>query len=173
MVGLVWPDGREGSICFQEASRRLETHRLGSCGVVAGTWVAHATAPITLTFQLGEFPLEFRIHNAIISAKVSGPAAKGGIIAGVLDPEEVLPVFAKVAGAIYAPLCDPVDFESIAVQVRATSDIMLDGNNRAGVPCDGISVGIGFTAKRIGDPKTTGSDPAAPDPCLPADAGAD
>ncbi|MCA9593115.1 MAG: hypothetical protein KC776_07385 [Myxococcales bacterium] len=134
--------------------------------VVAGTWVAHATAPITLTFQLGEFPLEFRIHNAIISAKVSGPAAKGGIIAGVLDPEEVLPVFAKVAGAIYAPLCDPVDFESIAVQVRATSDIMLDGSN--GDPtqiCNGISLGIGFDAAAVQLGPLVPPAPDLPDPC--------
>ena len=60
--------------------------------------------------------------------------------------------------------------------IRQASDMLKDGSQAPGVPCDGISVGLGFTGKRVGNPTKVapvGNPP--PDPCTnpPADAGAD
>jgi hypothetical protein len=49
------------------------------------------------------------------------------------------------------------------------------GNNAAGTNCNGISVGLGFTAKQIKNPsKVADLGAASPDPCAapPGDAGA-
>ena len=140
-----------------------------------GTFVgggADATVSVSIGLAGSDFVL--KIHRAIITFDHTAPDALGnGTIAGILSTTELEDEFRRVAGRISVSLCSGGTLDSIVQTVRQARDIMLDGNNRAGVPCDGISVGIGFTAKRIGDPKTTGSDPAAPDPCLPADAGAD
>ncbi|MFI5302793.1 MAG: hypothetical protein ACHREM_32285 [Polyangiales bacterium] len=46
-------------------------------------------------------------------------------------------------------LCQGSAFDSVAQQFRQANDILLDGTNVAGAPCTGISLGVGFEAKRV------------------------
>ena len=64
--------------------------------------------------------------------------------------------------------------DTIKQTIRQASDIREDGTNAAGVPCNAISIGLGFTGKRIGQPKTVAVDEAPPpDPCTAGDGGTD
>jgi hypothetical protein len=90
----------------------------------------------------------------------------------VLDTEKLINGLRKVAGRISTSLCGGSTFDGIAQQIRQTSDILADGTNKAGVPCNAISVGLGFTAKRIKNPsKVSPLGTPSPDPCAAGDAG--
>ena len=62
--------------------------------------------------------------------------------------------------------CGSAPLEALLDQIRAASDIMKDGTQDPNMPCDGISIGVGFTAKRV----QLGGEAPAPeppaDPCL-------
>ena len=84
----------------------------------------------------------------------------------MLDTEELIAAFGQSAGALDATLCDSTALASVVQQLRAASDIMKDGTN--GDPsktCDGISVGIGFSAQSVKLTGRAAPAPAAPDPC--------
>lgn len=38
------------------------------------------------------------------------------------------------------------------MRARAAADILEDGTNAPGVPCDGISIGFGFDARLVANP---------------------
>jgi len=63
-------------------------------------------------------------------------------------------------------------FDGIAAQVVGMQDIMLDGTNTPGVPCNAISIGVKFTAKQIANDATTVDPAPLPNPCA-FDAGTD
>ena len=87
-----------------------------------------------------------------------------GTIAGVMPTEAYIAAMKKAAGRISTSLCQGSALDSLAQQIRQASDILRDGSNIAGVPCDAISIGIGFDATivRLGEIVT----PAAPpNPC--------
>jgi len=93
-----------------------------------------------------------------------GSSAVSGTIAGVMPTDTYIAALKRAAGRISTSLCAGAAFDSIAAQIRQASDILRDGSNMAGVPCDAISIGIGFDATivKIGNVAT----PAAPpNPC--------
>ena len=111
-----------------------------------------------------------QIHKAIVSFDHKSPNdLTNGTIAGVIQREELVESISKVAGSFN--VCDGPTLETLKTTIRQASDIMQDGTNRPGVPCDGISIGIGFNAKRVGPPKTPAGPPAAPVDNCKADGG--
>ena len=66
-------------------------------------------------------------------------------------------------------------FDGIAQQISQASDILKDGTNVPGKPCDGISIGLGFVGKKIANPTKIAADDAAvpPDPCSTDGGGSD
>jgi len=138
-----------------------------------GTFVTpQGTVTISLVFQ--GVALDLEIQKAVIVMDISGDNATNGTIAGVINTEKLVSGLKSVAGRISKSLCGSA-FDGIAQQIQQTSDILSDGTNRSGVPCDAISIGIGFSAKRIGNAtKVAGLGTASPDPCAaPADGGTD
>jgi hypothetical protein len=92
--------------------------------------------------------------------------ATNGTLAGVIDTQQFISILQSVAGQISTSLCSGTAFESIATQIEQASDILGDGTNEAGVPCNAISIGIGFDA--IGAELGGVVTPAAPpNPCSP------
>ena len=150
--------------------------RFSDAYVVRGTFVNGSASKVTLSLAFGGVSLDLTINQAVITFDHSAPgAATNGTIAGVLDTEELINGLKKVAGRISPSLCSGSTFDGIASQIRGASDIMSDGNNAAGSNCNGISVGLGFTAKQIKNPsKVADLGAASPDPCAapPGDAGA-
>ena len=140
--------------------------------VADGTWASGSKGTLDLSIAIQGFELTLSIKGAVITMDVDGTgptaSASNGVIAGVLNTEELISELRKVAGALDASLCEGSTFDSIAQQLRTASDIMADGSN--GDPsktCDGISIGLGFDAQGvtlggIAPPSDPGTDPCAP-----------
>jgi hypothetical protein len=142
--------------------------------VTNGTWVNGTPSDLTLKLLLQGQPLVLQIHHAVLTFHHTVDAAgqdhaTGGIISGVLKTSEFLVEIDEVAAE--QDYCNAagllLDF------IASTSDIMQDGTNAAGQPCDGVSIGLEFDADAIAPPDTViqaidaGGLPA---PCV-ADAG--
>jgi hypothetical protein len=151
--------------------------------VMDGTFVARTSAaPLSIPLVLqshntnhpGETTLPLEIHDAVITFDHVAPAtAAHGTIAGVLDPASFVSAVRALVGRVSPSLCGDV-FAGIAAEMLDAEDILEDGTNAPDVPCDGISIGLGFTAQLVANPTTIGADPPpAIDPCAVWDAGAD
>lgn len=122
--------------------------------------------------------LNLEIHDAIISFRhaPSTRSLEEGTIAGVIDTEELVGSISQIAARLTTDLCRGPTIEGIRSSIRQTSDMLSDGTQDPAKTCNGISVGIGFTAKQVGRPtKEAPPTPAPPDPCdpnAPKDAGA-
>lgn len=145
--------------------------------VVGGTFVngpfGSASNDITISISLSGVALNLTVHKAILTFDHTGATvAANGTIAGVITTTELITGLKSVAGNISTQLCGGSAFDDIAAQITAASDILHDGTNAAGTPCDGISIGLGFTAAQIA-PATQAIAPSSggANPC-DADAGA-
>jgi hypothetical protein len=142
-----------------------------------GTFVNGAGgAVVELSLFIQGVQLSLKINRAAITFDHSAPnEITNGTISGVINTEELVTGIEKVAGRISTQLCGGSTLDTIKQTIRQASDIISDGSNRAGANCDAISIGLGFTGKKIGNAKTLAKDVAPPpDPCTtPADAGTD
>ncbi len=141
--------------------------------VTDGTLVAtDAAEPLVLPMIVVDGLHPLRIHHPTITLTLAS-LDSAGVVAGVLDPEDVVAALQNFAGHISRSLCGSA-FDAIAEQLRDAQDILDDTSNAPGVPCNAISIGIGITARVIANPTTVAADPPAPDFCAPtADAGLD
>jgi hypothetical protein len=114
---------------------------------------------------------QMRIHGATLTFSHAARAdAAAGVIAGVLDAQEISTAFQATCGEVSSILCG-VEFGGVAQQINQAQDILQNGTNASGVSCDGISIGIGFTAALVANPTQVGVEPLPPpDLC---DAGSD
>ena len=147
--------------------------KFGDAYIVNGTFVNGSPGDLTLNLAIGGVALDLAIHSAVIT--FDHPAATkaiNGTIAGVINTEELITGLKTVAGRISTSLCTGSAFESIAQQIRQASDIMSDGSNASGKACNGISIGLGFTADEIGKPSAIAALATPTDnPCTTSDAG--
>ena len=141
--------------------------------VTNGTVVATgATQPIVIPLVFDGKPLVLRIHHPIVTFVPTSSGATDGVIAGVLQADEVAAAARAYVALTYVSDCGP-NWDAYAAAIAEAQDILSDGTNAPGILCDAISIGIGFTAKRIANPTQVGADLSIPDPCGAADAGAD
>jgi hypothetical protein len=142
-----------------------------------GTFVnGSGGATVELALFIQGVQLSLTINRAAITFDHTSPNdITNGTISGVIGTEALVSGIEKVAGRISTQLCGGSTLDTIKQTIRQASDILQDGTNRAGANCDAISIGLGFTGKRIGDPKTVATDAVPPpDPCsTPADGGTD
>ena len=142
-----------------------------------GTFVnGSGGATVELALFIQGVQLSLTINRAAITFDHTAPNdITNGTISGVIGTEALVSGIEKVAGRISTQLCGGSTLDTIKQTIRQASDILQDGTNRAGANCDAISIGLGFTGKRIGDPKTVAVDAVPPpDPCsTPADGGTD
>lgn len=127
-----------------------------------------STDSILISLTLQGQQLALKINKPIITFKHTPPSDLAeGTIAGVIATDELIASIEKVAGSLSPTLCGGAALDAIKDTIRKSSDMLKDGTNRPGVSCDAISVGIGFTAKRVANPteiyKDDGTVP--PDPC--------
>lgn len=131
-----------------------------------------ATVQLSLAIQ-GQ-TLSLTINKAIITFKHQPPNdLVDGTIAGVIGTQEFVDGISSVAGSFDTSLCEGTTVEGIKDSIRQASDMLADGSQASGGACTGISVGLGFTAKRVGNPTKTAPEGEIPaNPCTaPADAG--
>lgn len=118
---------------------------------VNGDPKAAAAAAIEIALNISGQNLSLRINKPTITFKHTPPNDLAeGTIAGVVATDELISSIEKVAGSL--GLCSAGALDSVKTTIRQASDMLKDGTNRAGVPCDAISIGIGFTAKRVANP---------------------
>jgi hypothetical protein len=142
--------------------------------IVNGTWVNGTGSDVTMSLTFSGVALDITVHRATIVFDHHGAAADNGTIAGVINTQELITGLRKVAGNISDSLCQGSAFDSIAQQIAQASDILTDGSNPAGSDCDGISIGIGFSAKEIKIPDQIGEAASGADKCAGGgDAGTD
>lgn len=123
---------------------------------------------VKLSLSVGGQSLDLTVNGALISFKhnPAGHSLDEGTIAGVVRTEEFVTSIANIAGSL--GLCSGAIVEGIKSSVRFASDMMADGTQNPAATCDGISIGLGFTAKQIGAPTTEAPPPPpAADPCAP------
>jgi hypothetical protein len=124
--------------------------------VDAGAWTSGATTTdVPILLPLGGQPMELVLHHASASFVHATPTtAATGIVGGILYTQEFLAQLQAAAGYISTALCSGSAFDSIAAQIEQDQDIVHDGTNVAGEPCDAISMGIGFEGIQIGPVET-------------------
>lgn len=158
-----WPYRKEPQVPINDAYITNGTFVNGSGG-----------ATVALSLYIQGVSLDLTINKAIITFDHSAPGdITNGTIAGVIATDALISGIEKVAGRISTQLCGGSTLDSIKQTIKQASDILSDGTNKAGVDCNAISIGIGFTGKLVANPTTIAPpDETPPDPCKePQDAG--
>jgi len=137
-----------------------------------GTFVNGTPSPLALSLSIGGQELTLNIASASISFDPMAPGSvTNGTIAGVLNTTQLIDGLKNVAGNISTSLCSGSAFDSIALQIEQTSDILLGSDNTTvsntpGTQCNAISIGLGFNSTEIAPPTAIAPGaPAAPSPC--------
>ncbi len=135
-----------------------------------GTYVSGNPGRVALSLSFGGTLLDLNIEQAVMTMEVSGTSATNGRIAGVIETDKLVSALRTLGGRFATSLCTSSTFDSIEKTVRQASDMLSNGTNTAGQPCDALSVGLSFEATEIGVPTTVAAQgPVEADPC--ADAG--
>lgn len=127
---------------------------------------------VVLSVVDGPARIDFHIHRATIVMTIRGDSAELGTLAGVLNVEEFIDDAHPFTAAVSKAGCGSA-YDGISQQLRMCADILDDGTNGPGRMCNAISIGIGFTAKRIANPSRAVPKKVLPDPCAISDAGPD
>lgn len=133
-----------------------------------GMFVNGKNAVVKLSIAIEGKSLDLAINKAAITFKhnAASKSLEDGTIAGILKTQELLDALSSVAGNFSPDLCSGSTIEGIKDSIRQASDIMADGSQDPSKDCDGISIGIGFTAKQVGAPtKVVEPGPPGPDAC--------
>ena len=118
-------------------------------------------APVPLHLVFDGKTLDLSVHHAIITFDhADAPDASSGVLAGVLDTDELIAALAPVL----PPCCED---GCTADPIRDASDILSDATNAPGVPCDAISFAIGFHARRVANPTKVAAPLPPPPPSCP------
>ena len=136
--------------------------------MAAGTWVSGTQKQISLSLAIAGHSLDLNINQAVITAKMSGGPpnkATDGIIAGVIETEEIISSLTDIAGGIHTSLCEGPMLETVSDGIRSASDIMKDGTQDANQVCDGISVGLGFEMLPVTLGTVQDKNPPGKNPC--------
>lgn len=117
--------------------------------VAANKWTSGAAGTISLTVPAGTSSITLTIHKAQITLDLAADhkSATGGIIGGVLDTEEFIKEIKKAIYSIDPAYCALIG--TVEKQIRQDSDILNDGTQDKTKPCNGISIGFGFTMKAV------------------------
>ena len=138
----------------------------------ARTWVG--TPPIGIVpFDLhfptaGHTSLPLPLSHVQVVMNIDPTNRTGsGVISAVIATEDAV-TWARNFGrdSPRAAFCGEAASEQLAYEIRQSADILLDGTNAPGQPCNAISFGIGFDAVQV----TMGGPASAPhistaDPC--------
>jgi hypothetical protein len=143
---------------------------LGTSAIVGDVFTSchGANFDLILTVPDPEVTLRIPVHHARFQMQLDPDrqGATSGIIGGIIGREELVDAVAGILGAFHMPWCDQPDV-GVLNHIRQAADIMLDGSQTPDQVCDGISIGLGFTMKRVKLGGVGASPPPPPDPCAP------
>jgi hypothetical protein len=129
---------------------------------------------IALDLNISGQPLNLVIQRAILTHRVVGATATDGVIAGVIRTSDLVDSVKKIAPQLSPLACSDAILSSIVDVVTGAADVRIDGSVDPALGCDAVSIGLGFTAKEVGNPKRIQPpQPERPDPCTPGGAPTD
>jgi len=139
--------------------------------VTQGVVLTGTPSSFDLHLYLSGLDLVLPVHRARIRFALGADqkSATGGQIGGVIAVADLTAEIQKSAAAFDASFCDPNSptLQSILNQVRQAADILLDGTQDPSKPCEGISIGLGFTMKSAQLGPVAPPPPPPPNPCAP------
>jgi len=142
-----------------------------------GTWVSGEPTDIVVAVEIQGQPFAITIHEGVVTFRhtiddAGANHALSGMIAGVLKPSEFNNALKSAAADLNNGAYCP-EFENFASRITTAQDIMLNGTNTPGQPCNGISVALGFSADQIQLPSkvTPSTIPDGAAPTCPGDSG--
>ncbi len=142
--------------------------------ITNGVFVSGQPTNVTLTIPIEGARLTLPIQHAVITFNHPGDTGaggaadanlSGGIISGVIDANQLVTNLQAVAGSLSQSFCNASNFAAVARAILQAADILNDGDNGLGIPCNGISVGIGFDADEVAPPQFAGAPVAQASPC--------
>jgi len=160
-----WPVLRE--LLFDPKDIDSSKVKWPGSSVTAGLWSSGPPSTFQMSIPAAQSTLNLDIKVARLQMTLDpeGKGASGGQLGGVLETEQFIVEVKKLAGSIGPVFCSGPIIDGIIMQIRQASDIMKDGTQNPSATCDGISIGLGFSARPI---QLGGIAPAVkpgPDPC--------
>lgn len=135
---------------------RNDTHvDLADAYVVKSEFVNGAgTGEFPLALALAGTTVLLTVHHGTVSFThdPANQALVRGTIAGVVDTQALVESMDALSSRFTPPICPGPALSLIKNAIANSSDILIDGSQDPAKPCDGISIGIGFEAKRVGNP---------------------
>jgi hypothetical protein len=140
--------------------------------LASGTWVGRADGdvPLVLHGLFTSAPIHLVIHHALVSMTLDAAHENvvRGTLAGIVSPADVVAEINRVGVQLGSTFCDGPTPASIDLQLVGAADILANGSQDPALTCDGISIGLGFEARRVQLGAPTAPDPLdlpSPDPC--------
>jgi hypothetical protein len=135
--------------------------------LVDDTWVGRTSGTLSLTFGATDFALRLDIQHAVVTIDLDASHQRGtnGTIAGVLSTAALSMALRTAAGDFDPILCESPTIDGLTSQIEQAADILQDGTQNPALPCDGISIGIGFDAVAVQLGPIGPPAPPPPNPC--------
>lgn len=142
-----WPVTPE--LLINPADIKSSSVKFDKSSIVGNKWSSGAAGTIQLTVPAGPGTITLNIHKAQVVLDLSADhlSATGGMIGGVLDTNEFVTEVKKAVYGINPAYC--VAIATVETKIRQASDILNDGSQDKTKPCNGISIGFGFTMKSV------------------------
>ncbi|MCC6214185.1 MAG: hypothetical protein IT376_04915 [Polyangiaceae bacterium] len=127
-------------------------------GVVPEAFVAIPLSDATLVVRLRSVRLEMTLSADRESATL-------GVLSGVVDVEELVAQLIRIKGALTQLACTiPSLIDGYLETVRRAADILPDGTQDPTKTCAGLTLGLGFDARRV-DVRAVAQTPLPADTC--------
>jgi len=109
------------------------------------------SAPITVRLLLNTGGFDITIHNvtSVMQLDPTHTTAKSGIIAGVINTEELVAAVSSFMNRSMGLSCNSSLIQNLITQIRQSSDILSDRTQDSTKTCNGISIGLGFNASIV------------------------
>ena len=121
--------------------------------VTGDTWVGHFHGVLTVELPwMGGLTMHLRVTDPVITMALdpARASAEGGTIAGIIATTDLLAEAQAEALQLDPTLCPgTTTVHSLLGLLEQASDILLDPAGDPAQPCDGISIGLGFSAQRV------------------------
>lgn len=147
--------------------------QLPNAYVVKGLFVnGIGTGEFPLLLSLAGSTVRLTVHHGTLTFR-HDPAASAlttGTLSGVLETKTLIESMDALAARFPTPICPGVTLDLLKNAIAQASDILQDGTQDPAKACDGISIGLGFEARRVGNPTTAGppSAESQSNPCVDA-----
>jgi hypothetical protein len=159
-----WPTAAESLVDPTDIDTPKVTFPLAALS--SDVWVSGVADSLDLTLFVLGFPLKLTLHKARLSLDLAADHASGvnGQVGGVLDAQEFIAAVKDVVAPNLGG-CNSASWGAVEGQLKLAADIMVDGSQDPNATCNGVSIGLGFTAAKVDLGTVADPVPVIDDPC--------